>query len=314
MRNFGRMPLSSLLLRLGCAFALLISYPGQSAQAVDSPDSRSDVPQSAPASVSAVEYSKKGADTCIKCHDEASKFPVFAIFKTRHAMKGDPRTPFAGLQCEACHGPAGSHVDRVKPGEKRPPILNFGEKSAAPAEAQNRMCLQCHQDANHIGWKGSPHEAGQVSCANCHTIHAAHDPVLDRVTQPDVCFKCHLKERAEFFKPSNHPVRFGQLDCSDSVGACARGRGLQPVPYAARLHQPGVADQTAAVALPAVPFTARASERGVYHAGFAGCESVRLPARRVLHELSLTGAWVEQSVRGQADALARPEQRFAHMR
>jgi DmsE family decaheme c-type cytochrome len=215
MRNFGRMPLSSLLLRLGCAFALLISYPGQSAQAVDSPDSRSDVPQSAPASVSAVEYSKKGADTCIKCHDEASKFPVFAIFKTRHAMKGDPRTPFAGLQCEACHGPAGSHVDRVKPGEKRPPILNFGEKSAAPAEAQNRMCLQCHQDANHIGWKGSPHEAGQVSCASCHTIHAAHDPVLDRVTQPDVCFKCHLKERAEFFKPSNHPVRFGQLDCSD---------------------------------------------------------------------------------------------------
>jgi DmsE family decaheme c-type cytochrome len=213
MRKTARMPLLSL--PLWCIFAVAIGSAGVSAQAAESPGGGSDVPKSTPTSVSAVEYSKKGADTCIKCHDEESEYPVFDIFKTKHAMKGDPRTPFAGLQCEACHGPAGNHVDRVKPGEKRPLILNFGEKSAAPVETQNRACLQCHEDDKHIGWMGSPHAAGQVSCANCHTIHAAHDSVLDRVTQPDVCFKCHLKERAEFFKPSNHPVRFGQLDCSD---------------------------------------------------------------------------------------------------
>jgi DmsE family decaheme c-type cytochrome len=222
------MPLSCLALRLWCVLVMVISHAGQLAQAAESPGGGSNVRQSAQSSVSAVEYSQKGADTCIKCHDEDSEYPVFDIFKTKHAMKADPRTPFAGLQCEACHGPgvkgmafmeeakrAGAHVGKVKPGEKRPPILNFGDKSDEPPEIQNRMCLECHEDDNHIGWKGSPHQTGEVACANCHTIHAAHDPVLDRATQAQVCFKCHLKERADFFKPSNHPVRFGQMACSD---------------------------------------------------------------------------------------------------
>jgi DmsE family decaheme c-type cytochrome len=227
MRKTARMPLLSLPLQLWCIFAIVIGCAGRAAQAAESPGGGSDAAQSAPNSVSAVEYSKKGADTCIKCHDEESKFPVFDIFKTKHAMKGDPRAPFAGLQCEACHGPPGNHVERVKPGEKRPLILNFGARSTAPVEEQNRACLQCHEDDKHIGWIGSPHEAGQVSCANCHTIHTAHDPVLDRPTQPDVCFKCHLKERADFFKPSNHPVRFGQLDCSDCHETHGTGTPMQ---------------------------------------------------------------------------------------
>jgi DmsE family decaheme c-type cytochrome len=211
-------------------FVLCVAIPRVmlAADAAKQADTGANIPTPAPDSVSAVEYSQKGADTCIKCHDEDSEYPVFDIFKTKHAMKADSRTPFAGLQCEACHGPgvkgmafmeaakqAGAHVGKVKPGEKRPPILNFGDKSDESVATQNRMCLQCHEDDNHIEWKGSPHQTGEVACANCHTIHTAHDPVLDRVTQPDVCFKCHLKERAEFFKPSNHPVRFGQLDCSD---------------------------------------------------------------------------------------------------
>ncbi len=51
------------------------------------------------------EYSRAGADTCLSCHDESSEFPVLAIFKTRHALGSDSRTPFANLQCVSCHGP-----------------------------------------------------------------------------------------------------------------------------------------------------------------------------------------------------------------
>ena len=219
---------NALQLSMMVLLSVAISTNSQTAHAEKAADTGGEAAKSPPASVSAVEYSRKGADTCVKCHDEDSEYPVFDIFKTKHGMKADPRTPFGGLQCEACHGPGvkamafmeaakaeGAHVGKVKPGEKRPPILNFGDKSDETVETQNRMCLECHEDDNHIEWKGSPHQSGEVSCANCHTIHTAHDPVLDRTTQPDVCFKCHLKERAEFFKPSNHPVRFGQLDCSD---------------------------------------------------------------------------------------------------
>jgi hypothetical protein len=64
-------------------------------------------PPAAAPSAEAPTYTKKGADTCLKCHDESSKFPVLSIFKTKHAQSADPRSPFAKLQCETCHGPAG---------------------------------------------------------------------------------------------------------------------------------------------------------------------------------------------------------------
>ena len=52
-----------------------------------------------PPSINVLQYSQKGADTCIKCHDEDTEYPVLDIFKTKHAMKADARTPFATLQC-----------------------------------------------------------------------------------------------------------------------------------------------------------------------------------------------------------------------
>lgn len=218
--------LLSMPLFLCCLLGVALAQAAE--QTAQPADAGSAAPDPAPAAVSAIEYSKKGADTCLKCHDEDSEYPVLDIFKTKHATKADPRTPFAGLQCEACHGPGvsgalfmeqalreGSHVGKVRPGEKRPPIINFGAKSDEPVSVQNGMCMQCHKGDSHIAWQGSAHEAGEVACASCHTVHTPHDPVLDKVSQPDVCYKCHQKQRAEFLKPSNHPVRFGQLGCSD---------------------------------------------------------------------------------------------------
>ncbi len=173
-------------------------------------------------------YTEKGADTCIKCHDEDADYPVFDIFKTKHGTRGDKRSPFAGLQCEACHGPGvagaeamqetldrGGHVGRVRPGQDRPPILNFGSKSDEPVELQNSMCLSCHETGDHISWKGSVHEDADIACAKCHTIHTATDPVLERETQPEICLDCHKTQRIEFQKPSHHPVRTGQMACSE---------------------------------------------------------------------------------------------------
>jgi DmsE family decaheme c-type cytochrome len=168
-------------------------------------------------------YTEKGADTCIKCHDEDSEFPVFSIFKTKHAQQADKRTPFAGLQCETCHGPGAEHAKKVPPGQNQAPIIAFGPKSKlAPNkvnpvsfEKQNKICLSCHQGNDRIGWNVSAHAGGDLACVSCHKIHVAHDPVLSKVTQAEVCYTCHQKVRADFFKTSVHPVRTGLMTCSD---------------------------------------------------------------------------------------------------
>jgi len=159
-------------------------------------------------------YTSRGADTCVKCHDEDSKFPVLSIFKTKHAQPGDKRAPFAKLQCETCHGPGAAHAEEVPEGQKQAPIIKFGANSWVPTEKQNQICLGCHENQSRIAWKGSPHGGNNVACVSCHQIHATHDAVLATAAQPDVCFSCHKRQRAEFDKPSVHPVRFGQMACN----------------------------------------------------------------------------------------------------
>lgn len=162
-----------------------------------------------------VPYTPQGADTCLKCHDEDSEVPVLALFKTKHAVQADERTPFAQLQCETCHGPGGEHGKRVRRGEARPPIRDFGRQAATPVSEQNGVCLGCHENHARTDWQGSVHQRHDVACASCHRVHAAKDPVLIVSQQPALCLECHKQQRAEIHKASTHPVRYGQMACSD---------------------------------------------------------------------------------------------------
>ena len=234
---------TTLLVFLWC-FALYSASSAEQEQQQEQAPSTTSRATTAMEDMQAGIFTKKGADTCIKCHDEDSDYPVFDIFKTKHGQKSDKRSPFAQLQCEACHGPGvagaaamqealdrGGHVGKVRRGEKRPPILNFGLKSDEPVEKQNSMCLTCHQDEQHIGWKGSTHESADIACASCHQIHVARDPVLMDMTQPDICFECHKKQREQFYMPSVHPVRFGQMTCTEchnTHGSVARRLMVKP--------------------------------------------------------------------------------------
>lgn len=157
-------------------------------------------------------YSRQGADTCIKCHDAPS---IMAVFRTPHAERGDPRTPFSNLQCESCHGPGGEHGRRLRRGETRPPMLGFGGDAHSPVGEQNAKCLGCHGDDMAAAWHSGVHDQEGVACADCHTVHAARDPVLAQDRQPEVCFTCHRVTRSELQRAFSHPVRFGQMACSD---------------------------------------------------------------------------------------------------
>jgi len=158
-------------------------------------------------------YSDKGADICLKCHDEDWDTPILPIFKNKHGEMGDPRSPMARLQCETCHGPLGTHNKKVKRGGKRVRMIAFGKDSWVSAADQNKICLQCHDNHPRMNWAGSSHELQGMACAECHTLHAEKDPVLTP-NQSDICFRCHQKQRAEFNRTSSHPLRQHKMRCT----------------------------------------------------------------------------------------------------
>jgi len=204
MNNTQRL-LAALLLSSGMAFSVAASAqaPAPAAAAASEPP--------APPPGLGTEYSEKGADTCLMCHTAEWPYPVFAIFKTKHANRADKRTPFAGLQCEACHGPGAKHAA----GGDKNAINSFKSTSFLSPEQRDKFCLECHRGNDRTGWHASTHQSNNVACSSCHKIHAERDPVLAKTTQPEVCYQCHRQQRVDFNKPSVHPVRFGKMACSE---------------------------------------------------------------------------------------------------
>jgi DmsE family decaheme c-type cytochrome len=149
----------------------------------------------------------RGDAVCTVCHNAQTSPQVMQIAQTPMGNTADRRTP----TCTSCHGESLAH----RQGQGLPDRV-FGTKSPTPSKVQNQACLTCHQDGSMLShWAGSTHQLQSVSCAACHRVHAAHDPVQDKRTQPAVCFTCHKGKRAQFNLPSHHPIPEGKIVCSD---------------------------------------------------------------------------------------------------
>ncbi len=87
--------------------------------------------------------------------------------------------------------------------------------SKTPVDDKNAVCLTCHKSGIRTFWTGSEHQYRDLSCSNCHVVHAPRDSVLAKITQPDVCFTCHKPQRAQIHLASTHPILVGKVTCSD---------------------------------------------------------------------------------------------------
>ncbi len=153
-------------------------------------------------------YSPKGADSCLMCHKKSEK--VMALFSGVHGAIESSKSPMAGLQCEACHGPMGQHQ---RGGNE--PMITFGKDASLSAAKQNSVCMSCHQDDTRINWQGSHHDNADVACASCHSIHTAADPILTKQNEVEICSQCHTRQKADLNKRSSHPMKWAQMTCSD---------------------------------------------------------------------------------------------------
>jgi len=154
----------------------------------------------------------RGDAKCTRCHDESEEYPVLAIGKTKHGVLADSRTP----TCTSCHGNSETHINKPAGVKERPkPDRTFGKKSQTSAADKNQACLTCHQGGARMNWAGSQHASGEVACTTCHQVHAQHDKVRVKATQPEVCYTCHKEQRAQANRASHHPINEGKVVCSN---------------------------------------------------------------------------------------------------
>ena len=133
-----------------------------------------------------------GSETCVACHQDQEK--TFKVTIMGKAM-ARPHTALEKRGCEACHGPGKAHVEAG--GSKESIPVRFSKDSKNTVAEKNSSCLDCHARGNQMFWKGSQHEIEGVACTSCHKVHVGDDPVMDKVTQTDVCLNCHKAKRAE---------------------------------------------------------------------------------------------------------------------
>jgi DmsE family decaheme c-type cytochrome len=152
-----------------------------------------------------------GDAKCTRCHDENDTFPVLAIGKSKHGTTADARTP----TCTSCHGESEAHMNKPAKGARPKPDITFAKTSGNTPEARNQACLSCHQGGKRVHWAGSVHATRDVTCSQCHQVHAQFDLARDRLEQANVCFACHKQQRAEIRRPSRHPTLEGKVICSD---------------------------------------------------------------------------------------------------
>jgi DmsE family decaheme c-type cytochrome len=147
-----------------------------------------------------------GTDSCVLCHEDQDK----SLKGTKHGQAVNPRAPLAKLGCESCHGPLQAHVDDEKNGK----VTRI--KDMKPAEISG-TCLTCHDRGTHAAWEGSTHEARNLSCTTCHSVHkpASFTHQLVKPTETQLCATCHRKEVAKTERAVAHmPVREGKMTCS----------------------------------------------------------------------------------------------------
>lgn len=149
-----------------------------------------------------------GPDACKTCHEDLyNNWEKAPHWKTTLDTQGGP----SKHGCEACHGAAASHVADPSDTSK----LFLFEK--ASAKDINERCLTCHAGgAEHMNAVNSIHRQSDVSCTSCHSPHhpATREHLLVKA-QPELCYTCHLTQKAQFNMPFHHRVNEGLVQCTD---------------------------------------------------------------------------------------------------
>jgi DmsE family decaheme c-type cytochrome len=156
---------------------------------------------------SAASNAYAGDDTCTACHESEGK----GLRGSLHGKAQNPRTPAAkpNQACETCHGPGKEHAETGDAAK----IRRF--TAIAPRDA-SETCVSCHNRGSHMLWKGSAHDARNLACTTCHSVHSPKSIAaqLKAVSVVDTCVTCHQTEVAKTQRSGHMPLREGKMTCT----------------------------------------------------------------------------------------------------
>jgi DmsE family decaheme c-type cytochrome len=188
--------------------AAAVSLPAWAGQETDLKQDSGVATAPQAASSEAPSEAPSGPEVCKTCHeDQYNSWASSAHWKTTQDTKGGP----AKQACVACHGDASSHLKDPSDTSK---LLLFEKAST---QEVNTRCLTCHaSEPEHRNATNSFHRQNDVSCIACHSPHHAETKQYLLVKQqPELCYSCHLQQKAQFNMPFHHRVNEGLVQCTD---------------------------------------------------------------------------------------------------
>jgi DmsE family decaheme c-type cytochrome len=167
-----------------------------------------------------------GTDNCLAaCHYHDKIRNDFDASTMGAQMSAESGMPL--VNCESCHGPGSLAVEGMtaesvtKDDDGYYNSCNYDSlidlQKIAP-QAQSLLCLKCHtQNAtfNLHNWMAGAHSINDVSCFDCHNLHAGPTLVTEAQDTKDMCLECHKQQEAEFSLLSAHPVLQKKMFCTD---------------------------------------------------------------------------------------------------
>jgi len=168
-----------------------------------------------------------GTDNCLSaCHYHDDLRKDFEASTMGVQMSSTSHMPL--VNCESCHGPGSLAVEGITP-DKVASDMEEGRQTSCnfetfiniknlPSQAKSLICLKCHTENatfNLHNWNAGEHAIADVSCSDCHQLHAGPALITEAEELNGLCFSCHQREKAEFALPSRHPVLENKIFCWD---------------------------------------------------------------------------------------------------
>ena len=183
-----------------------------------------------------------GTQNCLAACHVHDKLKLYFDASTMGAQLGiESGMPL--VDCESCHGPGSLAIKGItrelvaeKAAQGIKVACNYDtliDLKNLPATAQSLICLKCHTvnaTFNLHYWNAGAHAINEVSCFECHDIHAGPDLKVTPLASGKLCFSCHQSAQAQFSLPSHHPLKEGRvfcIDCHNAHGGFSKRHLLQ---------------------------------------------------------------------------------------